>query len=133
MLSLEFPTTDSRLRVRTAELDSTAETAARIDAADLALLVVAGEELHPAFEVPLERVHFWRPHLVSIRVRPEAVDVRTLWFQLDALTKIRRMGLPEDRMMLGFYLFEEGRLRGWHPLARFAGLWVEQLLTRRRP
>jgi hypothetical protein len=131
MLSLEFPTTDSRLRVRTAELDSTAETAARIDAADLALLVVAGEELHPAFEVALERVRFWRPHLVTLRVRPEATDAGTLWFLLDGLTKLRRLGLPEDRMMLGFYLFEEGRLRGWHPLARFAGLWVEQLLTRR--
>jgi hypothetical protein len=131
MLSLEFPTPDSPRRVRTAELDSTAETAARIDAADLALLVVAGEELHPAFDGALERVRFWRPQLVTLRVRPEAADAPTLWFLLDALTKIRRLGLPEDRMMLGFYLFEEGRLRGWHPLARFAGLWVEQLLSRR--
>ena len=131
MLSLEFPTTDPPRRVRAAELDSTAATAARIDSADLALLVVAGEDLHPAFDVALERVRFWRPQLVTIRVGPDAADAQTLWFLLDAVTKIRRLGLPEDRLMLGFYLFEEGRLRGWHPLARFAGLWVEQRLTRR--
>jgi hypothetical protein len=131
MLSFELPTTSSPRRVGTAELDSTAEAAARIDAADLALLVLAGEDLHPAFDAALERVRFWRPQLVTLRARPETTDAATLWFLLDGLPKIRRLGLPEDRMMLGFYLFEEGQLRGWHPLARFAGLWVEQLLTRR--
>lgn len=129
MLRFELPSLRSP-RVPTAEPDTTRETAMRIDAADRALLVVAEGELHPAFEGMLTRLRFWQPSLDIVRVEPHTLDPPALWFGLDAVTKIRRLGLPAERMMLGFYLFEQGQLRGWHPLARFAGMWVEHLLTR---
>jgi hypothetical protein len=68
------------------------------------------------------------PELAVVRMRPDAVEPSMLWFCVDALPRLRRLRLPMNRLLLGFYLFEQGSLRAWHPLTRFAGLWVEQLV-----
>lgn len=114
-------------RLLAIELDETHALAEQLCALDLALLLVVAGDLDPSIERAL--VERGPSDLVGLRVRPDAIDAPAFWLELDARIKLRRTRLPDDRMLVGAYLFEEGRLRGWHPLTRFVGAWVEQCLA----
>lgn len=103
---------------------SVADLPELIGTAERVLFVVGDREAAPsADELAARAVECGA--LAVVRLQPELIDPNALWFRLMAAPKLRRFGLPDDRVVCGFYVFEFAQLKDWQPLPRRAGPWAE--------
>ena len=59
--------------------------------------------------------------IVVARLSASELDPASLWFRLFAAPKLRRVGMPVDRVLPGYYLFRYDLLLGWCPPHEPAG------------
>jgi hypothetical protein len=107
-------------------VDSLGEIAELFGTVDRILLMVAHRDSLPMLHDLVDRARR-RPDVAVVQVRPELIDPGAPWFRLMAAPKLRRLQLPDDRVVTGFYLFERERLVAWHPLSELAGEWIDGL------
>lgn len=51
----------------------------------------------------------------------------SLWSRMFAAPKLRRVGMPTDRVLAGYYLFRYDLLLGWCPATQPAGRFFAEL------
>ena len=91
------------------------------------LLLVSSPGVDVRLDGSLRRFVAECDNIMIARMNASELDPAALWFRLFAAPKLRRVGLPLDRVLPGYYLFRYDLLLGFCPPSQPAGSLFAEL------